>query len=108
MRLRLTAIVMLVSSLLTAYGAAMEFRYFDPGTPQFLAGLVATPAGLTGAVGAVLLWRGGRTPAVIASSVVLLVGTLAATALQVMGPLATLLGLAGAIPPLFIGRDRPK
>jgi hypothetical protein len=97
MRGRIAASVMLLTSLLIAYGGAMEFRYFGPGTSQFLAGLVATPAGLAGAFGAILLWRSRRrTPAVMICSMSLLAGTLAATALGVMGPPATLLGCIGA------------
>jgi len=98
---------MFVGSVLIAYGAAMEFRYFGPGTPQFLAGLVATPAGLLGAAAAVALWRSGEPSwFVVATATALLAATLIATALDVMGPLATLLGLIGSIPPLVLGVRR--
>ena len=104
----MVAFVMLVSSLLIAWGGAQEFRYFGPGTPQFLAGLIATPAGLLGAAGAIVLGLRRSRRIVIASALALLVGTLAATALDVMGPMATLLGLVGSIPALLVSRsNRP-
>ena len=106
MRVHLTAALMLVSSLLVAYGAAMEFRYFGPGTTQFVAGLIAAPAGLAGAIGAVALWLHGRTRLVVFGATALLLGTLAATGLRVMGPPATLLGVVGGLAPLIVRSSR--
>lgn len=98
------ALLFFVSGVLIAIGGALEFRYFGPGTPQFLAGLVATPAGLAGAVGGILLWRSGRAArkVVIGCALALLGGTVVATGLDVMGPPATLLGLLGGFPPLIV------
>lgn len=47
---RLVAVLMIVSGVLIAHGGAMEFRYFGPGTPQFSAGLAATPSGIAAAL----------------------------------------------------------
>jgi preprotein translocase subunit SecD len=96
-----TAALMLISSALIATGGALEFRYFGPGTPQFTAGLIATPAGLLGCVGAVALWRRGHRTFVSVCALALLAGTVIATGLDVMGPPATLLGVAGGIAPLL-------
>jgi hypothetical protein len=46
MLMKILAILMLLSGAAVSTGAALEFAYFGPGTPQFVAGLVATPAGI--------------------------------------------------------------
>lgn len=99
---RILATLMLLSGAAVGTGAALEFAYFGPGTPQFLAGVVATPAGILGVLGGAFLWRRGlRARRVVAATAAgLLCGTAAATALDVMGPPATLIGTMGGLPPL--------
>lgn len=96
------AILMMLSGAVVGTGAALEFAYFGPGTSQFTAGLIATPAGLAGLVGGAALWRRGRRarPLVAMGAIGLLLGTAGATILDVMGPPAMLIGLAGGLPPL--------
>lgn len=96
------ALLMLISGAAVATGAALEFAYFGPWTPQFIAGLIGTPAGLLGIAGGISLWRhrqASRHTGWCAGS--LLAGTVACTALDVMGPPATVLGLLGSLPALF-------
>ena len=80
-------------------GAVLEFRYFGPATPQFWAGVIAAPAGVFFAIAGILMWRRGlearRT--VLIAGLTLAGATAVATALEVMGPLATLLGIIGAV-----------
>lgn len=100
--MKVIALVMLVSGAAIGTGGALEFAYFGPGTPQFLAGLAATPAGALAVAGGATLWRRGRGARrfVAAAAMALLCGTAIATALDVMGPPATLLGTIGAVPAL--------
>ncbi len=101
--MKVIAVLMLLSGAAVGTGAALEFAYFGPGTSQFTAGLVATPAGLLGMAGGMALWRRGiraRRFVTIAATGLLL-GTAAATALDVMGPPATIVGVLGGLPPLL-------
>ena len=100
--MRIIAVLLLVTAAVIGAGGAMEFAYFGPGTPQFLSGLIATPAGIAGMVGGAALWRRGvRAKRVVAvTAAMLLAATAAATILDVMGPPATLTGLVGGLPPL--------
>jgi hypothetical protein len=90
---------MVVTGAIVGAGAANEFRYFGPGERQFWVGVFTTPASVLFIVAGVLLWLRGRD----ARRVVLLAGaimagaTVAATALDVMGPPATLLGVVGSL-----------
>lgn len=100
--MRVIALLMMLASVAVGTGGLMEFVFFGPGTPQFTAGLIATPAGLAGVYGGTLLWRHGRRArtrvALLAGC--LLAATVATTALDVMGPPATLIGLVGSLAPL--------
>ncbi len=88
----------------TAVAGVNEFslRRSRYDSPQFWAGLVGSPAGLLGTAGGTALWRHGLAARqfVVVAAVALLSGTAFATAFDVMGPPATIIGLAGALPPL--------
>lgn len=88
----------LVANGLALGGGALEFRYFGPTTPQFWAGMTATPAGLVAGVAAVGLWQRGAAARrwVRATALALLGATVVGAGLRVMGPPAMLLGLLGA------------
>ena len=80
----------------------MEFTYFGPGTPQYLAGLAAVPAGLIGLVGAAMLWRQRARGFVLAAAISLLAATVAGAVLDVMGPPPIILGAIGSLLPLAV------
>jgi hypothetical protein len=103
MLMKVIATSMLFSGAAVGAGAALEFAYFGPWTAQFIAGLVATPAGLLGMAGGAALWRKGiRARALVtAAATALLLGTAVATALDVMGPPATIVGILGGLPSLL-------
>ena len=90
---------MVLTGVVIGAGAVLEFRYFGPEARQFWVGTFATPAGVCFAVAGILLWRRGRGARrmVLAAGLVMACATVAATALDVMGPPATLLGVVGAV-----------
>ena len=96
--MKLVAVLMVVIGAAIGAGAVLEFVYYSPGTPQFLAGVIAAPASAFFNVAGILLWRYGlrarRT--VLLAAVTMAGATVAATALDVMGIPATLLGIFGA------------
>jgi len=98
-----TALVMLTAGVLVAYGGAMEFVYFGPGTPQFVAGLVTVPTGLAASLAAARLWARGAHARreVVAGAILLGAGTAAGSGLDVMGGVATLVGAVGSLIPLL-------
>lgn len=107
--MKIVAVIMLLTGAAIGAGGALEFVYFGPGTRQFWAGVIATPAGILFTVVGILLWRERRGVRrfVIATGLVMLTATIAATALDVMGPLATLTGVVGGLAPLiWAWRDR--
>lgn len=97
--MKLVAVLMVIVGAIIGTGAALEFRYFGPEARQFWVGVFTTSAGVFFTVAGILLWRRGRN----ARRLVLLAGafmacaTIAATALDVMGPPATLLGVVGSL-----------
>ena len=97
--MKLVAVLMILAGVVIGAGAALEFRYFGPEARQFWVGAFTTPAAIFLAVAGVLLWRRGRGArrTVLASGLVMAGATVAATALDVMGPPATLLGMVGAL-----------
>ena len=101
--MKLVAVTMMVAGALTGYGGAMEFVYFGPGTPQFSAGLLATPAGILAVAGGILLWRQQWQARrfVVSAGIIMLAATVAATGLDVMGPPATVIGAIGGLAPLI-------
>ncbi len=90
---------MMITGAIIGTGAALEFRYFGPGEKQFWVGAFTTPAGVLFLVAGILLWRRGRDVKRLAlfAGVVMVLATVAATALGVMGPPATLLGVVGSV-----------
>lgn len=96
--MKFVAILMVLIGVAIGAGAVLEFRYFGPATPQFWAGCFAAPAGGFFTIAGILLWRRGlearRT--VLLAGLSLASATVIATALDVMGPFATLLGMFGA------------
>jgi len=97
--LKFVAVLMVLVGFVIGTGAALEFRYFGLGTRQFWAGVCAAPAGVFFTVAGILLWRRGRGArrTVLMAGLVMACATVAATALDVMGPPATLLGIVGAL-----------
>ena len=97
--MKIVAVVMILFGATLAYGAVLEFGYFGPESIQFWVGVFTTPAGIFFAVAGVLLWlRGQRVRGTVLLSALLMASaTIAATALQVMGPPATLMGMIGSL-----------
>jgi hypothetical protein len=94
----IAAFMVLIGALL-GYGAVMEFRFFGPEARQFWVGVFTTPASLFFIIGGIFLWSRGRGARriVLMAAIIMAAATIAATALDVMGPPATLLGLTGAV-----------
>lgn len=97
--MKVVAIVMVLIGVTIGYGAVLEFRYFGPESEQFWVGVFTTPAALFFAVAGVMLWlRGLRVRSIVLVAALLMCSaTIAATALRVMGPPATLTGMIGVI-----------
>ena len=97
--MRFISILMVLAGLLIGAGAAHEFWYFGPESRQFWVGVFATPAGFFFAFAGILLWRrgSGARRVVLIAALVLAIATVAATALRVMGPPATLVGMLSSI-----------
>lgn len=93
------AVVMVLVGATLAYGAILEFVYYGPEWRQFWVGVFTTPAGLFFAHAGVMLWlRGQRVRwTVLLSAFAMLSATIAATALEVMGRPATLMGVIGSL-----------
>ena len=96
--MKFVAALLVLVGVVIGTGAVLEFRYFGPETRQFWAGVIATPAGAFFTVAGILLWRRGRGARriVLAAGLIMACATVATTALDVMGPPATLLGIIGA------------
>ena len=96
--MKLVAVLMVVIGAAVGAGAVLEIVYYPPGTPQFLAGVIAAPASAFFSLAGILLWRQGlrvrRT--VLLAALAMATATVATTALDVMGIPATLLGIFGA------------
>lgn len=99
MIMKFVALLMVLIGVVIGTGAVLEFRYFGPEMRQFWVGVFTTPASLFFTVAGILLWRRGRGArrAVLIAGLVMACATVAATALDVMGPPATLLGIVGAL-----------
>ena len=97
--MKIIALVMVLAGLTIGVGAALEFAYYGPEAEQFWVGVFATPAGLFFAlVGVLLWWRGpGVRRMVMLAGLIMAAATIAATALGVMGPPATIVGIASAL-----------
>lgn len=97
--MKAVAVVMVLVGATLAYGAILEFAYYGPESSAFWVGVFTTPAGLFFAVAGVMLWiRGLRVRwTVLLSALVMLSATIGATALEVMGRPATLMGVIGSL-----------
>jgi len=86
--MKIVAILMALTGVVIGAGAALEFRYFGPETREFWVGAFATPAGIFFAGVGLLLWRSrcGQRRIVLIAGLVMASATIAATALDVMGP----------------------
>ena len=96
--MKFVAALLVLIGVVIGTGAVLEFRYFGPETRQFWAGVIATPASAFFTVAGILLWRRSRYARriVLVAGLVMACATVAATALDVMGPPAMLLGIIGA------------
>ena len=97
--MKILAVFMVLAGLTIGVGAALEFAYFGPDATQFWVGVFAMPAGFFFAFVGVLLWlRGpGVRRLVLLAGLIMVGATIAATALAVMGPPATIVGLTSAL-----------
>jgi hypothetical protein len=97
--MKVIAVLIVLTGLVIGIGAVLEFRYFGPEARQFWVGVFTTPASVFFIAAGVLLWRRGRGArrVVLMAGLVMACATVAATALDVMGPPATLLGVVGAL-----------
>lgn len=93
------AVSMVLVGAIISTGAVLEFFYFGPGTRQFLAGIVATPAGIFYAYAGIMLWRRrrGAQRIVLVAGLVTASATVACRVLDVMGVLATIVCTAFAL-----------
>ena len=96
---KFVSVLMVLIGVVIGAGAANEFRYFGPETRQFWVGIFTTPASFFFTVAGVLLWRRGQGArgVVLIAGLLMACATVAATALDVMGPPATLMGIVGAL-----------
>ena len=99
------SVLMVIVGVIIGVGALLEFRYFGPETTQFWAGVVGSPAGVLFVVAGILCWRRSRSArrVIVLAGVVMGCATWIATALDVMGPPATLIGSVGAFAALVFG-----
>jgi hypothetical protein len=97
--MKVVAALLALIGLVIGAGALLEFRYFGPEARQFWVGAFTAPAGFFLTAAGILLWRRGRGArrVVQAAGLAMACATVAATALDVMGPPATLLGIVGAL-----------
>jgi hypothetical protein len=97
--MKFVAILMVLAGVLIGAGAAHEFWYFGPETREFWVGVFATPAGFFFTVAGILLWRrgSGARRVVMIAALVMASATVAASALRVMGPPATLTGVISSL-----------
>lgn len=97
--MKILALFMVLAGLVIGAGAALEFVYYGPEDAAFWVGVFTTPAGFFFAFVGVLLWLRGRAVRrlVMLAGLVMAAATLGATALAVMGPPATIVGMASAL-----------
>lgn len=97
--MKAVAVLMVLVGLVIGAGAALEFRYFGPESEQFWVGVFTAPAGLFFVIAGVMLWLRGRSVrrTVLLAAFFMSAATIAATALRVMGPPATLTGMIGVL-----------
>ena len=97
--MKILAVFMVLAGLTIGAGGALEFAHFGPDATQFRVAVFATPSGFFFALVGVFLWlRGPRIHwLVLFAGLVMATATIAATALRVMGPPATLVGMTSAL-----------
>src|ERR1044072_6461026 len=97
--MKIGSVLMVLVGVVLGVGAALEFKYFGPAATQFWVGVFTTPACLVFSVAGILLWRKGRgvRRLFLRPGAVMAGATVAATAIDVIGPPATLLGMLGAL-----------
>jgi hypothetical protein len=97
--MKVLAVFMVLAGLVIGAGAVLEFAYFGPEATQFWVGVFTTPAGFFFALAGVLLWlRGpGVRHLVLLAAIGMAAATIAATALGIMGPPATLVGMISSL-----------
>lgn len=108
--MKAVAVLMVLIGLVIGAGAVMEFRYYGPESEQFWVGVFTTPAALFFVIAGVMLWlRGARVRRIVLlAALFMCAATIAATALRVMGPPATLTGMFGVLVALaWYWRTRP-
>lgn len=97
--MKIAAVFMVLTGLVIGEGALREFGYYGPEHTAFWVGVFTTPASLFFVAAGVLLWFRGPSVRrlVLLAGLIMATATIAATALKIMGPPATLTGLAGAL-----------
>jgi len=97
--MKVVAVLMILIGLAVGAGAVLEFVYYTPEVSQFWVGVFTTPAAAFFVMAGVMLWlRGVYVRHIVLISALLMAGaTIAATALRVMGPPATLTGIVGSL-----------
>jgi hypothetical protein len=97
--MKAVAVLMVLIGVVIGGGAVQEFRYFGPDAEQFWVGVFTAPAGLFFVIAGVMLWFRGRSVRgmVLLAALFMFAATIAATALRVMGPPATLMGMIGVL-----------
>jgi hypothetical protein len=97
--MKILAVFMVLAGLTIGAGAALEFVYYGPEATQFWLGVFAMPAGFFFALAGVLLYFRGPDARrlVLLAGVIMATATIAATALEVMGPPATIVGMTSAL-----------
>ena len=104
--MKVAAVMLAIAGAAIGTGAALEFAYFGPGTPQFWAGVIATPAGGLMLASAAALWRASPNAATIVSvaGLAMLAATVVSTYLDVMGPPAILIGALSSLLAFVVAR----
>lgn len=97
--MNIVALIMVLAGLTIGAGGALQLAYFGPEAVQFWVGVFATPAGFFFALAGVLLWRRGPgvRRLVMLAALIMAAATIAGTALGIMGPPATIVGMVSAL-----------
>lgn len=107
--MKVIAALMTLTGAVLSTGALLEFAYFGPDTPQFWAGVLAAPAGALFAIAGGVHWRRGLSARrlVRTAAILMIAATACATALDVMGPPATLIGILAPVAAVIATWRRP-
>lgn len=101
--MKAVAVSMVLIGIAIGQGAVNELRYYGPESEQFWVGVFTTPASIFFVVAGVWLWRRGirARQIVLVAAILMASATIGATVLEVMGVLATLMGMIGALVVVF-------